>query len=89
VGKALGHKLTTSEVAKDKSGRRDRDYPCLYPSLDTLDQTSVYLSSRHPLFLIVRTPAPEHRQHQQGMLQHSSHIACTVSGLLRLCCSGH
>jgi len=42
VGRDLNDKPTTFEVARDKSGRRDRD--CLYPGLDAPGQTSLFLS---------------------------------------------
>jgi hypothetical protein len=50
VGKAPGHKPTTFEVARDKSGRRDKD--CLYPNCGIPDQTNLFLSSYHPLLLV-------------------------------------
>jgi len=49
-GKALGHKPTTFEVARDKIGRRGKD--CLYPNFDIPGQTKLFLSSHHLLLPI-------------------------------------
>ncbi len=50
AGKALDHKPSAFEVARDKSGRRDKD--CLGPSFGIPDQTNLFLSSYHPLLLV-------------------------------------